>query len=117
VVVVEERVLVVDLDHRHTRVGAVGQPRVGIDPRQQLARVRLFGGDRERIEEADPFGKTRHVQVHVDVDAAFLERSDQVILAVNVLRIELELFGRVGRKGFRHRVALAVDAGPVGHHE
>jgi len=117
VVIVEEGVLVIDLDHRHARVVGIRQLGVGIDAGQQRLGIRLFGGDHQRIEKAQPFGEARDMQVHVDVDAALFQRRDQVILAIHRFRVQPEGLGRIRAERAGQPAAFAEDAGLRGGHE
>ncbi len=107
VVFVEQRVLIVDLDHGHARFIAIGALRVGIDVRQQIACVLFLQLNHARLEIIEPFVKigppiTRaepvalvpppaHMQIDVHIDSALLQSIHQVIHPFQHRRIKTAL--------------------------
>ena len=96
----DQAVLVVDLDQRHRGVFGVGEFRVGVAVREQLARVLLLRLHVRRVEEADGVRdlpvELVHLGIHavadaeaaadqqvqVGVDSLLLQPGDEVIQAI-----------------------------------
>ncbi len=100
-----DRVLVIDLNHRHARIVDVRLTRIGIDVREQILRVFLLENDHRAVEVVDALAVGRElvgvlqpvdfaetagdVQVDIDVDSALLEAANKVIELFELVRVNL----------------------------